>query len=125
MLHDAEDVLRHPVERQRVDLERALQVVLGPIADQVAEELRAAASTTRNGSTTEEAVAIAATLRPAGIRGVEVCGSRLVIDVEDPSRLIPEELDRLPVRGWAMVRNGVQIIIGPHAGTVKSELVAT
>ena len=103
----------------------ALQVVLGPIADQVAEELRAAASTTRNGSTTEEAVAIAATLRPAGIRGVEVCGSRLVIDVEDPSRLIPEELDRLPVRGWAMVRNGVQIIIGPHAGTVKSELVAT
>ena len=100
----------------------ALQVVLGPIADQVAGELRAAA-TAKNGSGASLAAAIADALRPAGISNVELCGSRLAIALGDPSRLAAVELDRLPIRGWVVVHDGVQIIIGPEAGAVRRELM--
>jgi len=101
----------------------ALQVVLGPIADQVAEELRAASSTISDGSTVENAAAISEALRPAGIRAVELCGSRLAIALEDPSKMVAAELDRLPVRGWVAVPNGVQIVIGPDADGIGTELL--
>jgi N-acetylglucosamine PTS system EIICBA or EIICB component len=97
----------------------ALQVVLGPIADQVAEELRSAASASQGQGL---AAAIADALRPAGIGGVDVCGSRLAITLKDPSKLVPAELDRIGSRGWVAVAGGVQIIIGPDAESVGREL---
>ena len=102
----------------------ALQVVLGPIADQVAEELRSAASAAGGSSEVPTAVAIADTLRPAGIRSVAVCGSRLLIELDDPSRISAAELERLPVRGWVAVEGGIQIIIGPGAEAIWRELVS-
>src|SRR5215213_8314369 len=56
----------------------ALQVVLGPIADQVAGELRAAASDVSHASAKDVAAAIADALGAAGIRGVDVRASRLL-----------------------------------------------
>ena len=99
-----------------------LQVVLGPIADQVAEELRAAASVGREGSATTTAAAIAKALHNAGIGSVTLCGSRLAVELDDPAKLVASELDQLGVRGWAIVPGGVHIIIGPDANRIGREL---
>jgi PTS system N-acetylglucosamine-specific IIC component len=101
----------------------ALQVVLGPIADQVAAELRAAASDEAHASAKDVAAAIADAVGAAGIRGVDVRASRLLIELEDPSRLVASELDQLPLRGWVVVGHGIQIVIGPSADAVMAELL--
>jgi PTS system N-acetylglucosamine-specific IIC component len=96
----------------------SLQVVLGPIADQVVEEIRAARSVTGDGL----AAAIARAFEPAGIRSVTVRGSRLLIALDDPSRLEKAELDALGTRGWVIAGGGVQLIIGPDAEAVAAAL---
>ena len=95
----------------------ALQVIVGPIADQLAQEIRSAGDPEPN-----LAGGIAEALRPAGIKNVGVCGSRLAIDLAEPSRLPASQLDALPVRGWATVEGGVHIIVGPEAERVAGEL---
>ncbi len=95
----------------------ALQVVVGPIADQLAQEVRSAED-----GQTDVADAIAQTLQPARIRKVGLCGSRLIIDVEDTSRIAKAQLDALPIRGWVAVDRGVQIIVGPDAERVAEQL---
>ena len=95
----------------------AVQVVVGPIADQLAGEIRSAATATELPAS-EVAQAITNTLGPAGIGEVRTCGSRLVIDLADPSKMPAAELDKLPVRGWVRLRQGVQIIVGPIAPSV-------
>ena len=99
----------------------AVQVVVGPIADQLAGEIRSSATATELPAS-EVAQAIANTLSPAGIRNVSICGSRLLIDLADPSKTPAPELDNLPVRGWVGLRQGVQIIVGPNAASVLSEM---
>ena len=66
---------------------------------------------------------IADALGPAGIRGVERCGSRLLVELADPSKLSTAALEDLDVRGWVAVENGVQIIVGPDAEKVGRMLV--
>jgi N-acetylglucosamine PTS system EIICBA or EIICB component len=95
----------------------SLQVVVGPIADQLAQELRSAGDAGQ-----DLAGAIAQALQSAGIRAVGVCDSRLTIDLDHSSRLDASALDALPVRGWVAVDGGVQIIIGPEAEAVASRL---
>ena len=95
----------------------ALQVIVGPIADQLAQEIRSAGDPEPN-----LAGGIAEALRPAGIKNVGVCGSRLAIDLAEPSRLPASQLDALPVRGWVTVEGGVHIIVGPEAERVAGEL---
>ena len=95
----------------------ALQVVVGPIADQLAQEVRSA-----DDLESDVADAIAQALEPARIRKVGLCGSRLTIEVEDTSRLAKAELDVLPIRGWVAVDDGLQIIIGPEAEAVAQQL---
>nr|NUR37538.1 PTS transporter subunit EIIC [Sphingomonas sp.] len=95
----------------------SVQVVVGPIADQLAQEVRSAGA-----ERPDEAAAIAQALGPAGIRKVGTCGSRLTIDLEEPSRVASGQLDALPVRGWVAVAGGVQIIIGLDAETVAEQL---
>jgi PTS system N-acetylglucosamine-specific IIC component len=103
----------------------SIQVVLGPIADQVLGEIRSAAvSARRAGQDPGLATAVAEALGPAGIRSVEVRGSRLLIDLADPSRLSAPDLDRLGTRGWVSVPGGVQLIIGPDADAVGAGLPA-
>ena len=95
----------------------SVQVVVGPIADQLAQEVRSASDSQPDGP-----AAIAQALSPAGIRKVGICGSRLMIDLDDTSRVSKEHLDALPVRGWVAVEGGVQIIIGPEAEAVAQQL---
>ena len=95
----------------------SLQVVVGPIADQLAQELRSAGD-----AGSGLAGAIAQALQPARIRTVGVCDSRLTIDLDDSSRLDGSALDALPTRGWVAVKGGVHIVIGPEAEAVASEL---
>jgi N-acetylglucosamine PTS system EIICBA or EIICB component len=98
---------------------QALQVVLGPIADQVASEVRSAASEPSTGGT----ASIREALEPAGIRRIGSCGSRLIVEVENPSRLDSAALDREP-RGWVLLGNEVQIIVGSEATAIRDELIA-
>jgi len=101
----------------------SVQVVLGPIADQVAGEIRAAAATApQTGAAVPEAIADA--LRPAGIRSIGRCGSRLLVELDDPSRISGADLDHLGTRGWVAVAGGVQLIIGPEAELVAAALSA-
>jgi hypothetical protein len=96
--------------------------VLGPIADQVVEEIRGARSVTGEGTETPLAEAIARALGPAGMRSVAVRGSRLLIALDEPSRLAKAELDALGTRGWVIVGGGVQRITGPGAEAVAAAL---
>jgi PTS system N-acetylglucosamine-specific IIC component len=100
----------------------SLQVVLGPIADQVVEEIRAARSAAGQQIGPGLAETIFKTLEPAGIRTVGVRASRLLIDLDDSSRLSATELDALAIRGWVLVKGGVQLIIGPGADGVAEAL---
>jgi PTS system N-acetylglucosamine-specific IIC component len=102
----------------------SVQVVLGPIADQVAGEIRAAAVAVPQPRPRETDLvpAIADALRPAGIRSVTTCGSRLLVDLDDPSRVSATDLNRLGARGWVAVNGGVQIIIGPEADATAEAL---
>ena len=102
----------------------SVQVVLGPIADQIAGEIRAAASAGQASARPDIAAAIADALRPAGIRAVSTCGSRLLVDLEDMTRLSAPALDALPTRGWVAAAGGVQIIVGPGAEAVAEALSA-
>ncbi len=99
----------------------SVQVVVGPIADQLAGEMRVAAARNRAASA-ELAVPIANALQRAGIRTIGRCGSRLLIGLDDPSRISAAELDRLGARGWVAVAGGVQVIIGPEAESIAQEL---
>ena len=100
----------------------AVQVVIGPIADQVAGEIRAAFASSPASVQANLPTAITDALGSAGIRSIDRCGSRLLIGLDDPSRISAAELDQLGSRGWVQVSSGVQIIIGPHAETVSLEL---
>ena len=102
----------------------SVQVVLGPIADQIAGEIRAAASAGQASARPDIAAAIADALRPAGIRAVSTCGSRLLVDLEDMTRLSAPTLDALPTRGWVAAGGGVQIIVGPDPEAVAEALSA-
>jgi PTS system N-acetylglucosamine-specific IIC component len=100
----------------------SLQIVLGPIADQVVEEIRAARSALRSPTSVDPSEIIFRALEPAGIRAFEVRASRLMIDLDDPSRLSEIELDALGIRGWVLVKGGIQLIIGPDAEAVAEAL---
>ena len=103
----------------------SIQVVLGPIADQVLGEIRAAATSSKPARDDRGlADAIAAALRSAGIRSIDVRGSRLLIDLDDPSCLSGSDLDELGTRGWVLVEGGIQLIIGPGAEAVAEALKA-
>jgi PTS system N-acetylglucosamine-specific IIC component len=99
----------------------SVQVVLGPIADQVAGEIRTAAVQPAP-DRPDIAAAIAAALRPAGIRAVSTCGSRLLVDLEDMTRISASALDALGTRGWVATAAGVQVIVGPDAESVAERV---
>ena len=101
-----------------------LQVVLGPIADQVAGEIRAAAATPRTHDPSDLAMSIVDVLAPGGIAKVSRSGSRLLFDLHNVSGFSAAELERLNIRGWVALGDGVQVVIGPEAETVHREIEA-
>jgi PTS system N-acetylglucosamine-specific IIC component len=101
----------------------AVQVVLGPIADQVAGEIRAAA-TVQRGETSESVVAsgllavdaqaIAAALgERSNIRSISANANRLLLELDDVARIDGSSLRAAGVRSIARLSGSVQLVFSP------------
>jgi N-acetylglucosamine PTS system EIICBA or EIICB component len=99
----------------------ALQVVLGPIADQVASEIRAAMSTTPRviRQVTDAHALLLALGGPANVLKVETCSTRLRVTVAVGNEIDTSKLRALGVRGVVQPTDGnVHLVIGPAADAV-------
>jgi len=100
-----------------------VQVIVGPVADAIADELRAHVSTApASAPPTDQA-------QPLGgrtnILAMEVRGSRLCLTLADSSRVDPAALHEAFPRGWTFTGvNGLHAIVGPDAARVASALSA-
>jgi len=118
--------------------ERALQVVLGPIADQVAGEIRAAmggASVARAATVPEPQPAVEAGDRVmaerlvaalGGSRNIETlgsCTSRLRVVVLDPLAIDEAALKTLGARGVARIgERTIHVVMGPQADALAEAI---
>jgi len=106
---------------------RAVQVVLGPVADQVAGEIRTAAALqvtgqpaaavaelTSHGSVPVDAGSIAAALGgPANIRRISACANRLLLELNDASSADDAGLRAAGVRAIARLPGSLQLVFAP------------
>ncbi|HEV7960596.1 MAG TPA: N-acetylglucosamine-specific PTS transporter subunit IIBC [Rhizomicrobium sp.] len=102
--------------------DKALQIVLGPIADLVANEIRAELK--RSVPTTDGNRLLASLGGSANLAGVTARSSRLLVEVKDPAKVAEKELRGL-ARG--VIQTGParwQIIIGPDAQAVADGFAA-
>lgn len=125
----------------------SLQVVVGPIADQLAAEIRAgvkrpsaSADTMSRGVDTEPSsfeATSAAELKPSvsaerlltalggadNVRDVQLSASRLCVTLNDASRAGDEDIDALPLRAVARpAPTRIHLIVGPAASVLLGEL---
>ena len=123
----------------------ALQVVLGPVADQVAGEIRSAQPTAPRTAAKREAApkvaapakqkqAVAATITdthalllalggPSNVLKVETCASRLRVSVVKSEGVDESRLRALGVRGVVSPKpDSVHLVIGPSADAVATKL---
>ena len=103
--------------------EKALQVVLGPIADQVAGEIRIA--TAAAGAPPDIDAWRSALGGRANIAAVALCSSRLVVDLLKPEAASDAALLRLGARG--VCRPGthtMHVLLGPAAAALAAQLGA-
>jgi PTS system N-acetylglucosamine-specific IIC component len=109
--------------------ETGVQVVVGPIADAVADEIRHAL---RGGGPAVaapplEALAarLARALAPGGPRGVEARSTRLIVDLADPAAIDLAALEGKGVRGVARAGPAaLHIVIGEEAAALTPLLQA-
>jgi PTS system N-acetylglucosamine-specific IIC component len=108
--------------------EHNVQVVLGPIADQVAGEIRDAlhapmpAATRAAAAPRREAVASASLAQALGgasnIESLELGGGRLLVKLRDAGALSAQALDALGVRAVAILDAGRVHLLHPNAATL-------
>ncbi|HVJ01608.1 MAG TPA: N-acetylglucosamine-specific PTS transporter subunit IIBC [Sphingomonas sp.] len=93
-----------------------LQVILGPIADEVASEMRAELSSTTPASAAVDLPAIRALLLAAGARGISAKGTRLLIDLPQDASIDEAALRAAGVRA---IRRGAKLhlILGASASS--------
>jgi len=108
---------------------KAFQVVLGPVADQVADEIRAAMALAKTHLVRQDlgdADALLAALGGRGnVRAVTTRASRLRVDVGDPAAVDEARLDALGARGIVRPKpEHVQVVIGPRASALADDLRA-
>ncbi|MGA7674168.1 MAG: N-acetylglucosamine-specific PTS transporter subunit IIBC [Rhizomicrobium sp.] len=121
-----------------------LQVVLGPIADQVAGDIRAvlaqsgqaprlgqelSPSETPSGNGAGLAPdAVRALVRGLGgrenVRALSTCSSRLLVSVANPALVVEDVLRAAGVRGIVKLRDSVQVVVGPKAEEIAGQLRA-
>ncbi|HWA92175.1 MAG TPA: N-acetylglucosamine-specific PTS transporter subunit IIBC [Rhizomicrobium sp.] len=106
---------------------KALQVVLGPEADQVASEIRAAMS---SGAPPHRDLADAKALLAAlggnkNIRAVATCASRLRVSLADPGAVDEARIAALGARGLVKPKpESLHIVVGPSAQRLAADLKA-
>jgi N-acetylglucosamine PTS system EIICBA or EIICB component len=104
-----------------------LQVVVGPIADQLASDIRSELKTPTSEAT--PAISAGTLLEALGgranIRDVKLAASRLCVAVKDADAIVDSRIDALTVRGVARpTRNSLHFVLGPSAAAVFQELNA-
>ncbi|HEX5182246.1 MAG TPA: N-acetylglucosamine-specific PTS transporter subunit IIBC [Allosphingosinicella sp.] len=104
-----------------------VQVVLGPIADAVASEIRARLRSGPAAGIAAPPVDLAATIRhalaTAGIRGAEGHGSRLIVDLDDADRADLIALDVPGIRGITRAApNILHILVQGRAEDLSRQL---
>ena len=105
---------------------RDLQVVLGPQADQTAQEIRAALAAPAQASSTVDVSGLLKALGgAANLASVQAASSRLRLEVREPSRVSETALHGLGARGVVWPGPKVaHLILGPGAGAVADALRA-
>jgi N-acetylglucosamine PTS system EIICBA or EIICB component len=106
----------------------ALQVVVGPVADQLASDIRTelkAPSSSTPPSSLSAASLLEALGGRANVRDVRLVASRLSIAVKDPDAVAADRVAGLSARGIARpAPHSLHIVLGPSAGAVYEELSA-
>jgi PTS system N-acetylglucosamine-specific IIC component len=99
-----------------------LQVILGPIADQVAGEMRAVLRAGPSDASEPQDL-LAALGGAANVSDVQVASTRLCFTVRDDAAVIDKALDEFGAHGVARPNpNRVHVLIGPKAGDMLASL---
>jgi PTS system N-acetylglucosamine-specific IIC component len=104
-----------------------LQVVVGPIADQLAADIRSElkASTAEEPAPLSAGTLLEALGGRANVRDVKLAASRLCIAVKDANAVVNSRLAELSLRGVARpAPTSLHFVLGPSAGAVFQELNA-
>jgi N-acetylglucosamine PTS system EIICBA or EIICB component len=104
--------------------DRALQVVLGPIADQVADEIRAALTAAPVAGAGNADDWLAALGGRSNVLSVERRDGRVLLRLKAVSGLDVAALKALGARGVAVTSAGAHLILGPRAEAVARDLAA-
>jgi len=103
---------------------KELQVILGPIADQVAGDIRAALRQGSGGEPTAEGL-LAALGGAGNVNAVTLSSTRLCFTVGDDARVDTDALDALGIRGVARPKPGsVHVVIGEQAANLHESIRA-
>ena len=105
----------------------SLQVVVGPIADQLASDIRSElkAPTSESAPSLSVSTLLEALGGRANVRDVKLAASRLCIAVKNADAVVDSRLAELRVRGIARpAADSLHFVLGPSAGAVFQELNA-
>jgi PTS system N-acetylglucosamine-specific IIC component len=107
---------------------QTLQVVVGPIADQLASDIRTELKAP-SPSDAPSSLSVASLLEALGgrsnVRDVRLTDSRLCIAVKNADAVVDTRIAGLSVRGIARpARDSLHFVLGPSAGAVFQELNA-
>jgi PTS system N-acetylglucosamine-specific IIC component len=102
----------------------ALQVVIGPIADQIAGEIRSAMAEAAPRPAAIAGGVLAALGGAANVSQLTLCGSRIIADLQSLALTDEGALRAAGVRGVARAGGSLQLIVGPQAGDLLATLQA-
>lgn len=104
-----------------------LQVVVGPVADQLAGQMRRSLRASASpGATAIDSSALLAALGGAGnVSAIEAFSTRLLVTVADDARVDPHALARASPRGFARPSRGsIHVLAGPDAAALHASLAS-
>ena len=100
-----------------------LQVVVGPMADQIAGDIRARLSATSHPARSVSAAQIVAALGGAGnVAHLETVSGRLLVTVKDPARIDERELRAACTRGIAILKPASVHLLHANPAELETEL---
>jgi PTS system N-acetylglucosamine-specific IIC component len=99
-----------------------VQVVMGPIADQVAREVRETMASAESAPSAIDGAAVARALGEGNLRSAELRATRVLVTVGDPARVDEAALRRAGIRAVAVTGGAVHLIAGPDAPRLAAML---